>query len=224
MLADWKESYDEPRQHVKRQRHHFINKGPCSQSYGFSSSRVQMWELDHKEGWVVKDWCFQTVVLEKSLVSPLDSKEIKPVNPKGNQPWIFIGRTDSEAEAPILWPPDVKSWLTGAPDAGKYLKAKKRRGWQRMRWLDSITDSMDMNLNKLHETVKNRGAWHAAVHEVTKSWTRLIDWAKTTTWKISSVKKIKQNKPGRLPDEECQHIKRSFTTLAESGDEYGRRI
>ena len=150
MLAHWKESYDESRQHVKRQRHHFINKGPCSQSYGFSSSHIQMWELDHKEGWAVKDWCFQTVVLEKILESPLDSKEIKPVNPKGDQPWIFIGRTDSEAEAPILWPPDVKSWLIGAPDAGKYLKAKREggdRGWDgwiasQIQWTWIWTNSM----------------------------------------------------------------------------------
>ena len=191
MLAYWKQSYDEPRQHVRKQRHHFINKGPCSQSYGFSTSHVQMWELDHKEGWAVKDWCFQTVVLEKIIESPLDSKEIKPVSLKGNQPWILIGRTDAEAIWwPILWPSDVKSWLTGAPNAGKYLKAKREaggRGWAR--WLDSITDSMDMNLNKFHETVKNRGAWHAAVHEVTKSGTWLTDWAKTATWEISSIKK-----------------------------------
>ena len=95
-------------------------KGPCSQSYSFSSSCVQMWELDHKEGWVPKNWCFQTVVLEKTLESPLDGKEIKPVHPRGNQPWVFIGRTDAKAEAPILWPPDTKSQLIGkAPDAEK---------------------------------------------------------------------------------------------------------
>ena len=97
----------------KKQRYHFANKGLYSQSYGFSSSHVQMWELDHKEGWALKNWCFLIVVLEKTTESPLYSKEIKPVHPKGNQPWIFIGRTDAEAEAPILWPPDVKSWLFG---------------------------------------------------------------------------------------------------------------
>ena len=107
------------RQCIKKWRHHFADKGLYSQNYGFSSSHVQMWELDHKEGWVL-NWCFWTVVLEKTLESPLDRKEIKPVNPKGNQPWIFIGRTDAEAETPILWPPDVKSWLTGKdPAAGK---------------------------------------------------------------------------------------------------------
>ena len=119
-LAPWKVSYDKPRQHVKKQRHHFADKGPYSQSYGFSHSHVQMWKLDHKEGWVPKNWCFRTVVLEKTLESPLDSQEIKPVKPKENKPWIFIGRTDAEVEAPILWPPDMKSWLIGRdPDARK---------------------------------------------------------------------------------------------------------
>ena len=108
--------------------------GPYNQSYGFSSSHVQMWELDHKEDWVSKNWCFWTVVLEKTLESPLDCKEIKPVNPKGNQSWIFIGRIDVEAEAPLLWPPAVKSWLTGK-DPNEKVEGK-RRGWrQRTRWL-----------------------------------------------------------------------------------------
>ena len=126
MLAPWKKSYDNPRQHIKKQRCHFADKGPSSQSYGFSSSRVWVWELDHKEGWMSKNWCFWTVVLEQTLESPLDSKEIKPFNPKGNQSWIFIGRTDAEAEALILWPPDAKSWLIlKDPDAGKDWGQKK---------------------------------------------------------------------------------------------------
>ena len=105
---------------LKKQRHHFVNKSPYNQSNSFSSSHVQMWELDHKEGWALKNWCFQIVVLEKTLESPLDSKKIKPVNPKGNQPWIFIGRTDAEAEAAIFWPPDTKSQLVGKDsEAGK---------------------------------------------------------------------------------------------------------
>ena len=105
---------------LKAETSHFADKDPYSQTYGFSSSHVRMCELDHKEGWVLNNWCFQTVVLEKTLESPLDSKEIKPVNPKGNQPCIFIGRTDAESEAPIFWPPDGKSWLTEKdPDAGK---------------------------------------------------------------------------------------------------------
>ena len=106
------------RQHIKKQRDHFADESPYSQSCGFSSSHVQMWELDHKENWVLKNWCFQIVVLEKTLESPLDCK-IKPVNPKGNQSWIFIGRTDAKAETPNLWPPDVKSWLRKDPDAEK---------------------------------------------------------------------------------------------------------
>ena len=129
-LAPWKKSYDKPIQNTKKQIHHFTDKGLCSQSYGFSSSHLWMWELNHKESWVPNNWCFWTVVLEKILDSPLDSKEIKPVNPKGNQPWILIGRTNAEAEAEalILWPPDAKSWLIGKdPDAGKDWKQKEKR-------------------------------------------------------------------------------------------------
>ena len=120
MPAPWEKSYDQPRQHIKKQRHYFANKGPSSQSYGFSSSHVWMWELDCEEGWALKNWCFWTVVLEKTLESPLDCKEIQPVHPEGDQSWIFIGRTDAEAEAPTLCPPDAKNWLIGKdPDAGK---------------------------------------------------------------------------------------------------------
>ena len=127
MLVPWEKSFDKPRQHIKKQRHHIAIKGLSSQSYQFSSSQVWMWELDHKEGWAPKNRCFWTVVLEKTLESPLYCK-IKPVNPKGNQPWIFIGRTDAEAEAPILWPPDVKHHLTGKDrDAGKDWGQEKGR-------------------------------------------------------------------------------------------------
>ena len=119
-LAPWKKSYDQPRQHIKKQRHYFANKIPSSQSYGFSNCHVWMWELDYEDSWAPKNWCFWTAVLEKTLENPLDCKEIQPVHPKGNQPWIFTGRTDAEAETPILWPPDVKNWLIGKdPDAGK---------------------------------------------------------------------------------------------------------
>ena len=108
------------RQHTKKQRHYFVNKGPSCQGYGFSSSRVWMWKLDYKESWALKNWCFWTVVLEKTLESPLDCKEIQSVHPKGDQTWVFIGRTDVEAETPILWPPDAKSWFIWKdPDAGK---------------------------------------------------------------------------------------------------------
>ena len=118
-LAPWKIGYDQPRQHIIKQRHYFANKGPSSQGYGFFSSHVWMWELDYKESWVPKNWCFWTVVLEKTFESPLDSKEIQPVHPKGNQSWIFIRKTDAEAETPVLWPTDVKNWLIWKdPEAG----------------------------------------------------------------------------------------------------------
>ena len=120
MLAPWKKSYDQARQHVENQRHYLVNKCPSSQSYGFSSSHVWMWELNHKECWAPKNCCFWTVVLEKTLESPLDCKEVQPVHPKGDQSQVFIGRTDAEAETPILWPPDAKNWLIGKyPDSGK---------------------------------------------------------------------------------------------------------
>ena len=121
-------SCEKSRQCIKKQRHHFADKGLYSQSYGFSNSRVLMWELDHKECWALKNWCFWIVVLEKTLESPLGSKEIKQVNPKGNQPWIFNERTDAEAEPPILWPPDENRWLIGKdPDAGKDWRQKEKR-------------------------------------------------------------------------------------------------
>ena len=136
-----KKSYDQPRQHIKK-RHYFANKGLSSQGYGISSSHAWMWELDHKESWVLKNWCLWTVMLEKTLESPLDSKEIQPVHPKGNLSWIFTGTTDAEAETLILWPPDVKSWLTGKdPVAGQVWRQEEKRvtedemvGWHH--WLN----------------------------------------------------------------------------------------
>ena len=127
ILVPWKKSYDQPRQHIKKQRHYFADKGLSSQSCGFSSSHVWMWELDYKESWTLKNWCFWTVVLEKTLESPLDCKEIQPVNPKGSQSWIFIGRVDAEAETPILWPPDAKNWLIWKDlDAGKNWRQEEK--------------------------------------------------------------------------------------------------
>ena len=138
-----------------------------------------MWELDCEESWVLKNWCFWTVVLEKTLESPLDSNEIQPVHSKGDQSWLFIGRTDVEAETPVLWPPDAKRWLIWKdPDAGKD-EGRRRRGWQKMRWLDSVTDSMDMGLGGLQELVVDREARSAVIHGVAKSRTWLSDW---TDW------------------------------------------
>jgi len=186
MLAPWKESYDKPRQHIKRQRHHFEGNGSYNQSYDFSSSHVWMWELDHKEDWVLKNWCFQIVVLEKTPESPLDCKEIKSVNPK-NQPWIFIGRTDAEAEAPILWQLDVKSWLTGKDlDAGEGWR-QKEKGAAEDEVLREHHALSGHELSKLQEIVMDRGAWHAAVHGVAKSLTWLSDWTITMAKKKKSL-------------------------------------
>ena len=175
MLALCKKSYDKPRQCIKKQRL-LANKGPSSQGYGFSRSHVWMWELGYKESWTLKNWCFWTVVLEKTLERPLDCKEIQPVNPKGNQSWIFIERTDAEAETPVLWPPDAKNWLTGKdPDAGNDWRQEEKGttedemvGWHHQ--LDGLEFEQALGVGD------GQGSLASAVHGVTKYWTWPSNW------------------------------------------------
>jgi len=172
---------DQPRQHIQKQSHYFANKGPSSQSYDFSTSHVWMWELDYQESWVRKNWCFWTVVLEKTLESPLDCKEVQPVHPKGNQSWIFIGRTDAEAETPILWPLNAKNWLIGKdPDAGKDWRQEEKQtignemvGWHP--WLDGHEFELALGVGDGQESLACCGPWGHKESDMTErlSWTEL---------------------------------------------------
>ena len=183
-LAPWKESYDEPRQHAKKQRHYLVNKGPSSQGYGFSSSHLWRWDLDCIESWAPKNWCIWTVVLEKTLESPLNCK-VKPVHMKGNQSWIFIGRTGAEAETPVLWPPDSKSWLIGKdPDAGNDWRQEKKGttedemvGWHH--WHN------EHEFEQALELMMDTEAWRAAVHRVAvrHDWEAALNWCEFIEYK-----------------------------------------
>ena len=197
MLTPWKESYDQPRWHIQKQRHYFANKCPSSQGYGFFSGHVWMWELDCEESWAPKNWCFWTVVLEKTLESPPDCKEIQPVHSEGDQPWDFFGRNDAEAETPVVWPPHVKSWLIGKDcDAGRDCRQEEKgttedemAGWHH--WLDGRE-------SELWELVMDREAWRAAIHGVTKSRTRLSAWTERTESSfcvLSSLLLLKESLP-----------------------------
>ena len=210
-LALWKKSYDQPRQHIKK-RHYFANKGSSSKSYGFSSSHIWMWESDiHKESWALKKWWFWTVVLEKTLESPLDCKEIQPVHPKGNQTWMFIGRTDVEAETPILWPPDVKNWLIWKdPNAGKERRQEEKGmtedemvGWHH--WLDGHEFEHASGAGDGQGSLACCSAWSHKESDTTKrlNWTEM-NWVTGHTYTGSTMsdqlvkkKKWHPNRKGR---------------------------
>ena len=184
MLTPWKEGYDQPRQHIKNQRHYFVKKGPSSQGYGFPSGHVRMWELDCEDSWVPKNWCFWTVVLEKTLGSPLDCKEIQPVHPKGDQSWVFIGRTDAEAETPIQHlMRRVDSWEKTLMLGG--IGGRRRRGWQEDEMVGWHHQLSGHGFGWIRELVMEREAWRAAIHRGAESnTTKQLNWTELKSQKL----------------------------------------
>ena len=186
---------------LSKRRHYFANRSPYSPSYSFFSSHTWIWELDHKESWAPKNWCFWTVVLEKTLGSPLDCKELEPVHPKGDQSWMFIGRTDAETETPVLWSPDVKSRVTGKDGAAGETGGRRRKWWQDKMagWQHGLSGH---GFEQVLGDGEDREAWRAAVHGVSKSWTCLSDWtaaSKGLPWRLSEWRVCNAGDVGLIP-------------------------
>ena len=184
-VTTWKESCDQPRQHIEKQRNYYVNKGPSSQGYGFSSGHAWMWEFDYKESWDLKNWWFWTMVLEKTLEHPLDCKEIQAVHPKGNQSWMFTGSTDTEAETPIFWPPDAKSWLNWKdPDAGKDWGQEEKGmiedeifGWHH--WLNGHEFVWTPWVGNRQGVLTSCGSWANKELDMTEwlNWTEVVEYS-----------------------------------------------